>query len=64
MVEMSKSKIVKAENDIRDIINWVEILSRDETRDNQNKISPAAAKQLKKKLEDLAKKVSGMNITV
>ena len=46
-----------AEDQIRDIINWVSVKKGEEDQDTTTKIHPATAKALVKKLETLAKSV-------
>ena len=64
MVEVDESKIVEAENAVRDLINWVEVWNLEEIEGGVKKIEDSAVDELKAKLEELAKKVSGMKTTV
>lgn len=60
MVEIEEAKIKEAENAVRDIINWIEVWNLEEVQDGNKKIEDATVEELKTKLEDLAKKISGM----
>ena len=62
MVEIDETQIKEAEDAIRDIINWIQVWNLEETQDSTKKIEDATVEELKAKLEDLAKKVSGMTI--
>ncbi len=64
MVEVDESKIIEAENAIRDLINWIEVLNQEEIEGSTKQIEDSAVEELKTKLEELAKKVSGMKTTV
>lgn len=64
MVEVNKDKIIEAENAIRDLINWIEVLNQEEIEGSTKQIEDSAVKELKSKLEELAKKVSGMKTTI
>lgn len=43
-------------NEIRDIINWVEVWNLEEVQDGTKKIEDSVVEELKKKLRDLAEK--------
>jgi len=55
-----ETKIKEAEDAIRDIINWIEVWNLEEVEAGTKKIEDATVDELKTKLEDLARKVSGM----
>jgi len=64
MAEVDEAKIKEAEDAIRDIINWIEVWNLEEVEGRTKKIEDATVDDLKAKLEELAKKVSGMTETV
>ena len=54
-MEISDKKIKEIENKIRDIINWVAILNKEELKLGEGKkIEDDTAKVLKKKLQQIA----------
>jgi len=54
-MEISDKKIKEIENKIRDIINWVAILNKEEIKIGEGKkIEDDTAKVLKKKLQQIA----------
>jgi len=57
-------KIKAAENAIRDIINWVEVWNLEELEGGCRKIDHDIVEELKAKLEEAAKKISGMSVTI
>ena len=59
-----EAQIKEAENAIRDIINWIEVWNLEEVEGGVKKIEDATVEELKMKLEELAKKVSGLSTTV
>jgi len=60
MAEVSEEQIKSAEDAVRDLINWVEVWNLEEVEGGVKKIEDATVEELKTKLEDIAKKVSGM----
>jgi hypothetical protein len=64
MVEVDEAKIKEAEDAVRDIINWIQVWNLQEVEGGVKKIEDSTVEGLKKKLEDLAKKISGLKITV
>jgi len=60
MVDIDESKIKEAENAIRDLINWIEVWNLEEVEGGVKKIEDETVDELKVKLEEIAKKVSGM----
>jgi predicted transcriptional regulator len=64
MVEVDESKIKEAENAIRDLINWVEVWNLEQIEGGVKKIEDETVDDLKKKLEDIAKKVSGLRTVI
>lgn len=64
MVEVDEAKIKEAEDAVRDIINWVQVWNLQEIEGGVKKIEDSTVQGLKKKLEDLATKISGMKVTV
>ncbi len=60
MAEVDKSKIKEIENEIRDIINWIKVWNLEEREDGAKRIDDETVEELKEKLENLAKKVSGI----
>lgn len=64
MVDVEESKIKEAEDAIRDLVNWIEVWNLEEVQEGTKKIEDQTVEELKSKLEEVAKKVSGMNVTV
>ena len=64
MVEVDETKIKEAENAVRDIINWIEVWNLEEVQEGTKKIEDKTVDELKVKLEELAKKISGMSSTL
>ena len=64
MVEVNETALTEAENAVRDLINWVEVWNLEEIEGGVKKIEDSAVDELKAKLEEIAKKVSGMKTTV
>ena len=64
MIEIDESKIKEAEDALRDIMNWISVWNLEEVQEGTKKIEDGTVKELKEKLEDLAKKIGGLNITV
>ena len=64
MVEVDAAKIKEAEDAVRDIINWIQVWNLQEVEGGVKKIEDSTVEGLKKKLEDLAKKISGLTVTV
>jgi len=64
MAEVNKAKIKDAEDAVRDIINWIKVWNLEEVQDEVKKIDDEVVAELVAKLEKLAKKISGMNVTV
>ncbi|MBD3354822.1 hypothetical protein GF361_02460 [Candidatus Woesearchaeota archaeon] len=64
MVDVEESNIKEAEDAIRDLVNWIEVWNLEEVQEGTKKIEDETVEELKKKLEDIAKKVSGMDTTV
>ena len=64
MVEVDEAKIKEAEDAVRDIINWIQVWNLQEVEGGVKKIEDSTVEGLKKKLEDLAKKISGLSVTV
>jgi len=64
MVEVDEAKIKETEDAIRDIINWIQVWNLQEIEGGVKKIEDSTVEGLKKKLEDLAKKISGLSVTV
>ena len=64
MVEIDEAQITEAENAIRDLINWIEVWNLEEVEGGVKKIEDATVDDLKAKLEEIAKKVSGMKTMV
>ena len=64
MAEVDEVKIKEAENAIRDLINWIEVWNLEEVQEGTKKIEDETVNELKAKLEDLAKKISGLSVTV
>jgi len=64
MVEVDAAKIKEAEDAVRDIINWIQVWNLQEVEGGVKKIEDSTVRGLKKKLEDLAKKISGLTVTV
>ncbi len=64
MVDVEESKIKEAEDAIRDLVNWIEVWNLEEVQNGTKKIEDKTVEELKSKLEEVAKKVSGMNVTV
>jgi len=64
MVEIDEAKIKEAEDTLRDIINWIQVWNLQEVEGGVKKIEDSTVEGLKKKLEDLAKKISGLSVTV
>lgn len=64
MVEVSQEQIKEAENAIRDLINWIEVWNLEEVEGGVKKIEDGTVEELKAKLEDISKKVSGMSALV
>ena len=62
MVEVDEAKIKEAENAVRDIINWIEVWNLEEVQEGTKKIEDETVDDLKAKLEELAKKISGMTV--
>jgi len=52
----------KAEDKIREIINWISIMNNEEVEGANKKIEDETAKELEKKLRELAKIIGGDNI--
>ena len=59
-----EAQIKESENAIRDIINWIEVWNLEEVEGGVKKIEDATVEELKMKLEELAKKVSGLSTTI
>ena len=58
MANGNKSKVIAIEDDIRDLINFIEIKNEEELDDGEGKmIENATAKELKDKLRIIAKKI-------
>ena len=64
MVEIDEAKIKEAEDTLRDIINWIQVWNLQEVEGGVKKIEDSTVQGLKKKLEDLAKKISGLTVTL
>lgn len=64
MVEVDETKIKQAEDAVRDLINWIEVWNLEEIEGGVKKIEDPTVDELKTKLEDIAKKLSGMSATV
>lgn len=64
MVEVDEAKIKEAEDAVRDIVNWIQVWNLQEIEGGVKKIEDSTVQGLKKKLEDLAKKISGLKVTV
>ncbi|MBW2977400.1 hypothetical protein KY331_01000 [Candidatus Woesearchaeota archaeon] len=64
MVEVDEAKIKEAEDAVRDIVNWIQVWNLQEVEGGVKKIEDSTVQGLKKKLEDLAKKISGLKVTV
>ena len=62
MVEVDEAKIKETENAVRDIVNWIEVWNLEEVREGTKKIEDETVDDLKAKLEELAKKISGMTV--
>ena len=60
MVEIDESKIKEAEDALRDIINWIEVWNLQEIEGGVKKIEDSTVEGLRKKLDDLAGKISGL----
>jgi len=52
---MDKENLKKAEDKIRDLINLVSVMNNEEIEEEYKEISDKAAKELDKKLRELAK---------
>jgi len=51
----NNSSIKQAEDKIRDLINWIEVLNREEIKEGEGKkIEDDAARELKAKLQEIA----------
>ena len=59
MLEISKEILVEAENMIRDLINYVEVLNKEEVEGGVKKIEDDAAAELTEKLRQIAQKIAG-----
>ena len=58
MANNNKSRVVAIEDDIRDLINFIEVKNEEELDDGEGKmIEDGTAKELKDKLRILAKKI-------
>ena len=64
MAKVSKAKIKEAEDAVRDIINWIEVWNLEEIEGGVKKIEYDVVEELKAKLEDLAKKISGLKVAI
>ena len=64
MPKNEKKQVKEAEDALRDILNWVEVWNKEETDEGAKKIDDAVAKELKVKLEKLAKKMSGLSAAI
>ena len=64
MVEIDEAKIKEAEDGVRDLLNWVEVWNLEEVQEGVKKIEDPTVEELKVKLEELAKKISGLSTTV
>ena len=64
MVEIDAAKIKEAEDAVRDLINWIEVWNLEEVQEGTKKIEDSTVDDLKAKLEELAKKISGLSATV
>ena len=62
MAEVDEAKIKEAEDAVRDLINWIEVWNLEEVQEGTKKIEDETVKDLKAKLEEIAKKVSGMTV--
>ena len=62
MVEVDENQIKEAEDAIRDLVNWIQVWNLEEVEGGVKKIEDGTVEELKAKLEDLAKKVSGMTV--
>ncbi len=62
MVEVDTAKIKAAEDAVRDLINWIEVWNLEEVQEGTKKIEDETVDDLKVKLEELAKKISGMTV--
>ncbi|MBW2996489.1 hypothetical protein KY332_04275, partial [Candidatus Woesearchaeota archaeon] len=60
MAEVDVEKIKEAENAVRDIINWIEVWNLEEVQEGTKKVEDTTVDDLKAKLEELAKKISGL----
>ena len=60
MVEVDVEQIKAAEDAIRDLVNWVEVWNLEEVEGAVKKIEDGTVAELKSKLEDIARKVSGL----
>jgi hypothetical protein len=64
MVEVELDKIKEAEDAIRDLLNWVEVWNLEESEAGIKIVSDSVVDELKSKLEELARKVSLLNMNV
>lgn len=64
MAKDNRAKVKEAEDNVRDIINWIEVWNLEEIEDNYKKIDDKTLEELKSKLEKLAKKVSGLTVAI
>jgi len=58
MVDVQKEVLVEIENKIRDLINYIETLNKEEVEGGVKKIEDSAAEELTNKLREIAKKVA------
>ena len=59
MVDVSKETLVEAEDMIRDLINYIEVLNKEEVEGDVKKIEDDAATKLTEKLRQIAQKIAG-----
>lgn len=66
MAKIDTSKIKDAENELRDIINWVKVwnLEEIEVEGGAKKIADDVVQDLLKRLEKLARKISGLSAAI
>ncbi len=57
MVEIPEEKIKGVEDKIRDLINTIEIMNREEVEGGVKKVEDSAAQELKEKLREIAEKL-------